>query len=347
MPDWRRVAVAAGVAAAGVAAGYAMERTVFRGRLRAVHALEPLEVLHGETREVAGPDGTSLHVEIHGPPAGPDVAEVVLVHGFTMTTDFWHEQIRALSNRLRIIVYDQPGHGRSTAPSGGVWSIDLLADALSAIVRETTTAGEVLLVGHSMGGMSILGFARRHPEVFEDRVGGLLLISTTAKAGLEDVAVGYGIQALVRLRTHFERAAGMLGPRARRVAERYRATSDLSFALAKAIGFEPFADPRHVDLAERLVLNTALDTVLELTPVLLGLDEDETLAAIDVPTVIAVGAKDRLTPAEHARHMAQVNPDVDLVEIPAIGHMAPLTAATTINALIVRLVGELTPAPTY
>ena len=40
--------------------------------------------------------------------------------------------------------------------------------------------GDVVLVGHSMGGMAIMAFAERHPETFADRVAGVALIATTA-----------------------------------------------------------------------------------------------------------------------------------------------------------------------
>ena len=51
---------------------------------------------------------------------------------------------------------------------------------LDAVVPD----GPVVLVGHSMGGMTIVALAEQHPELFGDRIVGVALISTTA-GGLE------------------------------------------------------------------------------------------------------------------------------------------------------------------
>ncbi len=53
------------------------------------------------------------------------------------------------------------------------------------MLEELVPDGPVVLVGHSMGGMTIMAFAERHPELFEDRVVGVGLVSTTA-GGLQD-----------------------------------------------------------------------------------------------------------------------------------------------------------------
>jgi pimeloyl-ACP methyl ester carboxylesterase len=348
VPDWRRLILGAGVATAGVAVGYGTERLLFRRRLGDPRPPVELELIGGEVAELAGADGVRLHTTTYGPPPRPDVPEVVLVHGFTMTGQFWYEQVTALQDRVRIVTYDQPGHGASSAPRSGEYSIELMGDCLRRVIEETTGGdGPIVLVGHSLGAMTILAFVRRHPEFFAERVGALLMLSTSAKADTQDVTVAYGIQALVRLRTVFEAAAGAFGPRARELARLYRASSDLSYALAKTIGFCANADPRHINLAEQLVLDTDLETVVKLTPVILRLDEDEVLTSIDCPTIVCVGSEDKLTPAGHARHIAEVNPDVDLIELQGIGHMTPMTAADAVNALIVRLVGTATGRSLY
>lgn len=348
MPDWRRLAVGTGVAVAGASVGYAAERMLFRRRLHDPRPPVQLELIGGEHSELPGADGVRLNVATYGPPPGPAVPEVVLVHGYSMAVPFWYEQVTALRDRLRLVAYDQPGHGTSSPPRSGKYSIDLLGDCLRAVV-EQATSGErpVVLVGHSLGAMTVLAFARRHPEFFAQRIGALLMLSTSAKADAQDVTAAYGIQALVRARTVFEVAAGGFGPRARELARLYRASSDLSYGIVKAVAFCEHADPRHVNLAEQMVLDTDLETVLKLTPIILRLDEDEVLTSIDCPTIVCVGSDDKLTPVGHAHHIAEINPDVDLVELTGVGHMTPMTAAGTVNALIVRLVGTATGQRLY
>jgi len=63
---------------------------------------------------VPSADGTQLNVEVHGPSGAPTV---VLIHGWTCKIAFWAPVISALRSSapdLRIVAYDQRGHGAST-----------------------------------------------------------------------------------------------------------------------------------------------------------------------------------------------------------------------------------------
>jgi pimeloyl-ACP methyl ester carboxylesterase len=327
----------------GAAAGYLAERALLRPRFQTVQPTDEIGRLTGEQNYLRGPEDVRLLVETYEPArplSTPPVPEIVLSHGFSLSGRCWHEQVAALRDRFRLVTYDQPGHGRSSAPRSGTYSLDLLADSLATVIQDATDAerGRLLLVGHSMGGMAVLAFARRHRELFASRVGALLLLSTTARSGTEDLVFGMGIQLIVRAQRNVERVAGLFGDRARRLARVYRASSDLSFALTREIGLARDADPRYVELTEQLILDTELETVGKLAPVLLSMDEDETLANVSIPTVIVNGVEDRITPMAHARHMAEVNPDVELIELPGVGHMTPLEAHDVVNALIMRLV---------
>lgn len=352
MPVWRRVGLSFAAATAGTVTGLVAERLLMRRRHDRERHGPPLGNVTGDTSTLVGPDGVSLYVETYGPAladagvapaehAGPPgrhegpAAEVVLVHAFAQTGRAWHEQVVGLSDRYRLVTYDQPGHGRSSAPSSGEYSLDLLADALAAVIEHATdmARGRLVLVGHSLGGMTALAFARRHRALFAQRVGALLLLSTTARSH-QSVALGLGLRMLVPLQAA---ADYILAERGQRLAGVYRGPSDLSFALTRGIGLVRQTDPRYVELTERLVLETDLATIAKLLPVILEMNEDETLAQIDIATVIVVGSEDRLTPVRDARRMAQLNPHVTLVEIPGVGHMTPLEAHAAVNRLIREL----------
>lgn len=344
MPDWRRMGLALAAVTVGTASGFLGERLLMRRRHDQERPGPPLGEVAGDARTLVGPDGVRLHVEVWGPDAprgrdGRPATEVVLVHAFALTGRAWHEQVVGLRDRLRLVAYDQPGHGRSSAPSHGEYSLDLLADALAAVVEEATDPrrGRLVLVGHSLGGMTALAFARRHRDLFEQRVGALLLLSTTARTGAGNAALGVALRALIPLQTMAGNALLSLAERGQRLARVYRGPSDLSFALTRGIGLVPTADPRYIELTERLVLETDLTTIAKLVPVVLGMNEDETLARIEVPTVIVVGSEDQLTPVRDARHMARLNPNVQLVEIPGAGHMTPLEGHEDVNRLIRQL----------
>ena len=121
------------------------------------------------TRTVAADDGVPLSVEQINPAAGgkPELT-VVFVHGFALSRLSWHFQRRDLakliSPKVSLVLYDQRGHGRSGDPSPESCTIDQLGRDLDVILRSVVPEGPLVLVGHSMGGMTVLSHARQFPQ---------------------------------------------------------------------------------------------------------------------------------------------------------------------------------------
>jgi predicted alpha/beta-fold hydrolase len=140
-----------GVAAGSVALGYLARR-------RALAGIEPMDEstwadlhrpVHGRPLTVRSFDRTRLHVEILGP---DDAPTVVLAHGYALSQHAWHYQRRALSERFRVVCYDQRGHAASAEALSGDYSMGALGRDLAAVLDATTAPDErVVLVGHSMG----------------------------------------------------------------------------------------------------------------------------------------------------------------------------------------------------
>src|SRR3954469_2137799 len=126
-------------------------------------------------------DGVGLHVRTSGPADAP--LTVVLLHGWCLNWRIWHHQIAALeaSGRVQVIAYDARGHGRSGATHLRSATLAQLGEDLAEILHRYAPTGPVVLVGHSLGGMSIMEYAGAHPTEFAARVRGLLLISTSAE----------------------------------------------------------------------------------------------------------------------------------------------------------------------
>ncbi|NEA01847.1 alpha/beta hydrolase, partial [Streptomyces sp. SID10116] len=138
-----------------------------------------------ETTAVSA-DGARIHVEVHGPEGAP---AVVLAHGWTCSTAFWAAQIRDLCTDHRVIAYDQRGHGRSVAPSAADgYSTRALADDLEAVLAQTLAPGEkAVLVGHSMGGMTIMAAGDR--AGVREHAAAVLLCSTGSSALVAEALV--------------------------------------------------------------------------------------------------------------------------------------------------------------
>jgi pimeloyl-ACP methyl ester carboxylesterase len=104
---------------------------------------------------------TYQNLKIHYKNLGVGRSAIVFVHGWACDLTVWSRQIEPLDGRVRLLVLDLPGHGRSDKPAGP-YSMDLFAGAVNAVV-ETAQVDRVLLVGHSMGTPVIRKFYRIWP----------------------------------------------------------------------------------------------------------------------------------------------------------------------------------------
>jgi alpha/beta hydrolase fold len=121
------------------------------------------------------PDGSELHVEFYGPENG---LPIVLTHGWGLDSQEWNYLKRHLSDSFRLIVWDEPGLGKSTRPTNRDYDLENLARDLEAVLA---LAGDkpAILLGHSIGGMITLTFCGLYPELLGRRVAGLVLTHTT------------------------------------------------------------------------------------------------------------------------------------------------------------------------
>lgn len=339
----RAVAIGA-LVTGGAALGFLAERALVRGRLVAPLPPEPspLGTFAGELEAIRAPDGSRIVVESYGPHGAP---QLVLAHGWICTGRVWHEQVVRLCDRYRIITYDQPGHGRSDSPTDREYDLDLLGDVLDAVVRTCTEPGRIVVAGHSMGGMAVMNAARRYPETFAARLAGAALLSTTSSAKAERLTLEIGIRGAARLERAIRRFVPALrDPRLTDAADRLTAsTSDLSYLAARWTSAGPDADPRVVAFTQQLALDSGADVVLGLVEAVLGVDEDAGLDALaPVPTVIAVGTHDRLTPVALSHRMAERS-GARLVELEGRGHMAVLEAGQEVADLLAELLEHDVP----
>ncbi|MDB6173982.1 MAG: Arylesterase [Chthoniobacteraceae bacterium] len=121
------------------------------------------------------PDGSELHVEFYGP---EDATPIVLTHGWGFDSREWNYLKQELSEQFRLIVWDEPGLGKSAAPANRDYSLETFAHNLDAVLSLAGNKPAILL-GHSIGGMTILTFCRLFPQSLGSRVAGLILTHTT------------------------------------------------------------------------------------------------------------------------------------------------------------------------
>lgn len=287
------------------------------------------EPVSGRELAVRSGDGTQLHVELFG---DEDAPPIVLVHGWTCALRFWAHQLRELSPSHRVIAYDLRGHGRSEAPKHGDFSPRALAQDLQAVLEATLAGSErALLVGHSLGAMSILAWAGHRPDEVASRAAGAVLLNT----GFGD----FVSQSLVlRAPSPLGRARGAIGAVALGVSAPLPPASPITYRAVRHVALSPAATPAQVAFCQELVLGCRRTVRAGCGRELTKLDLADAVEHLTVPTLVLAGEDDRLTPPQHAERLARLLPEsAGIVELERVGHMAPVEAHQRVNAAIRQL----------
>jgi len=345
MASWRRIAGIAGltagaVAAAGTGAVIAAERVAV-GRLRLrpdPQAGEPFGQLRGRPLTVAADDGVPLHVEINGPDDAP--VTIIFCHGYSLSQDVWHYQRSGLAAAGRLVFWDQRGHGRSGDARQDHYTIPQLGADLYAVLTAVTPGEEpVVLVGHSMGGMTIMALARQHPELFGTKVIGTVLISTVAGGVDPTIWVPVMLRPIARHAAHPVLRGVSTGMRSALIERARHAGSDLAFLAARHVAFgDPAVSPAVVDYLERIIRATPVGVVAAFYLALLSHDERAALGVLRrVPVVVVAGDRDRLVPVEHSEELAAQIPGSELLRVPGAGHAVILERPELVNRAISEL----------
>ncbi|GAA2023263.1 alpha/beta hydrolase [Catenulispora yoronensis] len=368
--------VAVGVIAAGAAAGFALERATIGRAVRRLaeprRPAEPYGTLRGRPLTVRAEDGVGLYVEVDGPqlftggagwarkgpgttPGGPTL---VFCHGYALHQDTWHYQRAEFAATNRCVFWDQRGHGRSERGTQASHTIDQIGRDLRTVLDAVCPDGDVILIGHSMGGMSILALAAEHPELFgggagdHARVCGVVLVSTT-DGHWNEMTLGLPAGA-ARL---FQRTApgvfALLGRGHTLVDRTRRAGTDLAQLLTRRYAFASDVPPALVRFTDEMLSSTPMDVIADFFPTFAAHDKAGALATLGhVPVEIVVGDHDLLTPAFHSERMAaQIDEGAaalpegaghraGLEIVPRGGHVLPLEHPDAVDGAIRRVLAR-------
>jgi pimeloyl-ACP methyl ester carboxylesterase len=272
--------------------------------------------------DVPAADGVSLHAEVDGPESP---VTVVLAHGWTLDATTWGPVAHALPD-VRVVRYDHRGHGRSAPVDPSTMTIEQLADDLAAVIARLAPDGSLVLGGHSMGGMTIMALAQRHPEVAA-RAQGIALVATAA-GGLAGHNLGLPPRVAAVVRGGEQRMFGSPRWTARQAMGSTRMlTPGLRWLL-----LGPRADARARRITVEAVAGCRPSTVAGFRPALDAHERDAALAAFaDTPTVVLAGTRDRLTPVPMARRIARALPSAQLTVFPGAGHMLAAQLAVLVR----------------
>ncbi|KGI67368.1 3-oxoadipate enol-lactonase [Mycolicibacterium rufum] len=226
-----------------------------------------------------------VHAVISG--AGP---AVVLANSLGSTHRMWDAQIADLERRFTVVRYDTRGHGASPVPDGP-YTIDDLADDLVALL-DRLGLERAHLVGLSLGGMTAMRVAARHPE----RVDRVALLCTGAQ--------------LPPASAWTERAATV---RAQGTAAVAAAVVDRWFTA----GYD--GDRGHW---EQMVAATPAEGYAGCCEAIAELDLRQQLPSITAPTLAIAGADDPATPPARLAEIADAIPGARLLVVDDAAHLA-------------------------
>jgi pimeloyl-ACP methyl ester carboxylesterase len=325
-------------AGAGLAAWSFLGRLVLplllaRGGGRPTHAHRGA----GET--MIGDTGSSLYVEHHGRRGAPIL---VFTHGWGMDLTFWNYAKQDLGDRFHLVLWDLPGLGRSKPPVGDEISVANFATDLRGLLD--TLERPAVLVGHSIGGMTLQTLVRDHPAALS-RVAGLVLLNTTYTNPLKTMVFGRLLTALQKpLLEPMVRLTILLSPLV--WLSKWQSYLSGSTHAALRLGFGRFVT--RSQLGHAALLATRASPAIEAKGDLAMFHWDATgaLARSSKPVLVIGGDLDIVTKLEASRTIAGETPAAELRVVEGVNHMGPLEQAETYNAAIAAFALAVQPSAT-
>jgi 3-oxoadipate enol-lactonase len=246
---------------------------------------------------------------------------IILIHGLFLDHTAFKHQIKAFESQARIIAIDIHGHGESSV-LGQPMSLDEMAEDYLDLVQQIGIQ-QAVWVGVSLGGMTSLRIACRHP----DSVLGLLLLNTNAGSGAGKKVPSFdGLNAPLTLRflwnTQFLKGqvlkAGLLG---RTTLETNPNLQRIWVERMKQIG--------------SISVKHSIEAVLSARSIL------DQLPSIRAPTIVAGGEEDTALPIFASQEIHQRINNSILVGIEKCGHSSSIEQPERVSALLEQLLVEV------
>lgn len=292
----------------------------------------------GGGRQVTGATGSTLYVEEHGPAGAP---LIVFTHGWGMDSTFWNYAKQDLADRFRVVAWDLPGLGRSRAPLGQI-ALEYFASDLRGLLE--TLDRPAVLVGHSIGGMTIQTLVRDHPQAMR-LVAGVVLLNTTYTNPLRTMVFSRLLLALQKpVLEPMMTLTVLLHPLI--WLSKWQSYLSGSTHAAMRLGFGRAVT--RSQLAHAALLATRAPPAIEAKGDLAMLNWDATsaLAHLRKPVLVIGGEVDIVTKFEASGVIAGEAPQATLTVVGGVNHMGPLEQAELYNDKIAAFALSVAPSAT-
>jgi len=240
-------------------------------------------------------DGVPIHYDVQG----SGKIALVFVHGWCCNRGHWAGQVDHFAPHYTLVTIDLAGHGASGRDRTR-WTLSSFGRDVAAVVEQLGLE-QVVLIGHSMGGMVIVEAARRLPSA----VIGLVGVDTWRN--VEQIRTPGQITEMVGpLRANFREAAGAF------VRDRFVAASDP--ALVERVVAAMSAAPPDIAIA-------AAEAICEYDRHL-----PAGLQGVNVPKVTING---RPTNLEAAKRLG-----ITVMQVSGVGHFVMMEDPPAFNRLL-------------
>ena len=284
-------------------------------------------------------DGATIFIEEVGPRSR---SGVIFIHGSAMRTDLWYYQLGGIDDR-RCIFFDMRGHGLSQPAGEEEFSVQRMAKDLEAIIADCELE-EVVLVGHSIGGMIALELGSSRPRLLGDPIKGIVLTNTTYRPPMETIAGG---AAVARFERVTRRPLDLIGKQSQRIdyLRRIIRPSDALFWGVAFVAFGPNASAKQIDFTYDMLAETRSDVIFDLLKFYRAFDVRDKLPEITVPVLVIAGDRDRITLPEASHVIADHLPKCELHVLDGCGHMAMMERHEEFNELVAQFCTETLGKP--
>lgn len=306
---------------------------------------DPTRAIRGDGTILASPTGSKLYVESQGVEDGP---VVIATHGWGLDSTIWQYLERRLAAERglvphRLIIWDLPGLGRSKAPVTGEISLANFARDLAQLIDEVAPR-PVILIGHSIGGMTIQTLARDHPALFDARVAGVVLLNTTYTNPLQTMVFSPLMTALRRpVLEPFFKLTMLLHPLARISA--WQSYLNGTAHIANRIQFGKAVTRSQLDHTTLLGVRNSPAVLAKGNLAMFDWDASGALANVTCPMLVIGGDLDLVTKLEASEVLSGTSSTASLERVSGVNHMGFLEREHHYNGLIAAFIADRAAPP--
>jgi pimeloyl-ACP methyl ester carboxylesterase len=310
--------------------------------------LDELPAVRPPDREytVTADDGVELSVEELDPADGgaPEFT-VVLIHGYTLDRRSWlfqrHDLAQSTAPRVRVVLYDHRSHGRSGRSLRRACTIEQLGRDLHAVICAAAPDGRVVLIGHSLGGMTIMALAEDRPELFAEQICGVAFLNTSAgdigRSGLPKPVLSRRnpVMPVAKWLSRWE-------PSARAIDRGRKTCRHLIWSLIRKLSFgDEAVSPAVVELLDTMISATPFEVMTDFLATFGAHNRYAALAGLQYVKALVLGSDaDRLIQYEHSEAIAALLPDAELVQVEGSGHVTMLEQPKRVNEHLLDLLAQ-------